>query len=218
MLTLTTPSCFRFNTNGVIKLDTCLDHVGGGEPCDLYVLENAPQPAMLGDFPPIWPGPAKYTNGTATLPVSGSLKFSLSPATSNPTLEAAFARYQGLTFPHVSTASDVETVLENLFDEHENAVEATASPLAALEVKVTDLDESHPQVDTDESYTLSVPTSGSATLTAQTIYGAMRGLETFSQLVAFDFESESYVVENAPWTITDAPRFPHRGLMIDTVS
>lgn len=46
--------------------------------------------------------------------------------------------------------------------------------------------------------------------------GALRGLETFSQLVLFDFDTGRYTLRFAPWTITDAPRFPHRGLMIDS--
>ena len=55
---------------------------------------------------------------------------------------------------------------------------------------VADLDESHPQLATDESYSLVVPADGSAaTIAAATVYGALRGLETFSQLVTFDFES-----------------------------
>jgi hexosaminidase len=77
-------------------------------------------------------------------------------------------------------------------------------------------------------------------------------LETFSQLVVFDFDTDSYVrpaatavfstitvfqtdtsncctnhasdrsacvsqtIPHAPWTITDTPRFPHRGLMVDS--
>ena len=48
------------------------------------------------------------------------------------------------------------------------------------------------------------------------MYGALRGLETFSQLVTFDFTSERYVIAGCPWSISDAPRFAHRGLMIDT--
>jgi len=44
----------------------------------------------------------------------------------------------------------------------------------------------------------------------------MRGLETFSQLVTFDYDSQSYMIAAAPWKVMDAPRFPHRGLMIDT--
>ena len=86
--------------------------------------------------------------------------------------------------------------------------------LSALQVYVDDADESHPQLGTDESYTLSISTT--AELHAKTVYGALRGLETFSQLVQFDFETETYQIASCPISISDAPRFPHRGLMIDT--
>lgn len=38
----------------------------------------------------------------------------------------------------------------------------------------------------------------------------MYGLETLSQLISFDFDSQSYVVRAAPWHVVDAPRFQHR--------
>ena len=38
----------------------------------------------------------------------------------------------------------------------------------------------------------------------------MGQLETFSQLVLFDFDSQSYGVANGPWSIQDMPRFHHR--------
>jgi hexosaminidase len=44
----------------------------------------------------------------------------------------------------------------------------------------------------------------------------MRALETFSQLVAFDFDAGIYSIRQTPISVQDAPRFPHRGLMIDT--
>ena len=81
-----------FNTNGIIKKTDCLTHVKDGEPCDLYVLEDKPQP-VVSDFPPIWPAPQTYTNGTATVAVSATTKFGLASGTS-PTLAAAFERYQ----------------------------------------------------------------------------------------------------------------------------
>ena len=56
----------------------------------------------------------------------------------------------------------------------------------------------------------------SATLSASTVYGALRGLETLSQLVSFDFDTRAYEISGAPWAIKDAPRFQHRGLMVDT--
>lgn len=71
------------------------------------------------------------------------------------------------------------------------------------------------QEGTDESYTLYI-SGTNATISASTVYGALRGLETFSQLVSFNFSSKTYHVESAPWRIDDAPRFPFRGLMVDT--
>jgi hexosaminidase len=62
----------------------------------------------------------------------------------------------------------------------------------------------------DESYALSVSNTR-VELSAQTDIGALRGLETFLQLLSVD-ETGSYVpgVE-----IVDKPRFPWRGLLID---
>ena len=91
---------------------------------------------------------------------------------------------------------------------------ATAPPLAreeagtvtGLSVTVESAAEDFPQLETDESYTLSVTASGQATLKAKTVFGALRGIETFSQLVVFDFDSETYGIPFAPWQIDDQPR------------
>ena len=93
----------------------------------------------------------------------------------------------------------------------------------------------------DESYTLALGNSSSssssgggdgdvnvvrATLTAETQWGAMRGLETFAQLVRWSgadphdggayVGNASYYVDNIPLSVVDAPRFPWRGLMVDS--
>ena len=62
----------------------------------------------------------------------------------------------------------------------------------------------------DESYTLRVASDG-AVLRAPTVYGVLRGLETFLQLV--EQTPAGFVVRGA--TIEDRPRFPWRGLLID---
>jgi hexosaminidase len=67
-----------------------------------------------------------------------------------------------------------------------------------------------PAVDEDESYSLEVSNS-QATLNAPTVVGALRGLETFLQLLSGD--KEGYYIPAA--SIQDRPRFPWRGLMID---
>ncbi|EYB80976.1 hypothetical protein Y032_0395g641 [Ancylostoma ceylanicum] len=72
----------------------------------------------------------------------------------------------------------------------------------------------YPQLEMDESYNLVVDRSkGIATLTANEVWGALRGLETFSQLV-YQPKKNQYRVRTA--TIADSPRFPHRGVMIDS--
>ena len=59
-------------------------------------------------------------------------------------------------------------------------------------------------------------TVSGGSLSAATVWGALRGLESFTQLVVFDFEAGSYALEGGATTIVDRPRFVHRGLMIDT--
>jgi len=63
----------------------------------------------------------------------------------------------------------------------------------------------------DESYTLEVTSSG-AELNAPTTLGVMRGLQTFLQLV--EIGPQGFAVPAV--FIEDKPRFPWRGLMIDT--
>ncbi|KAJ1948832.1 Glucosamine-6-phosphate isomerase (Glucosamine-6-phosphate deaminase) (GNPDA) (GlcN6P deaminase) [Linderina pennispora] len=69
-------------------------------------------------------------------------------------------------------------------------------------------------LETDESYTLDVPVDGKAVIVAKTPFGAVRGLETFSQLVTAN--SGRKVIRNAPVKISDTPKFSHRGILLDT--
>mmetsp|Transcript_33045 Transcript_33045/g.84405 ORF Transcript_33045/g.84405 Transcript_33045/m.84405 type:complete len:556 (-) Transcript_33045:232-1899(-) len=157
--------------------------------------------ALVGAAPALWPQPATWTNGATTLAVAHSWGF-FSVEKPSLLLSDAFARYLDLTFTHLS-ASVPKGV--------RNAV------LSGLHVTVDDLSEDVPQLGVDESYSLEVPAAGgTAQVHAKTVFGALRGLETFSQLVKFDFDEEAYYLEAAPWKIDDRPRFPHRGLMIDT--
>jgi hexosaminidase len=68
-----------------------------------------------------------------------------------------------------------------------------------------------PSVDEDESYSLEV-SDRQAVLKAATVVGAMRGLETFLQLLEGD--RQGYYIPSV--VINDKPRFPWRGLMIDS--
>lgn len=87
---------------------------------------------------------------------------------------------------------------------------AKDSASATLIVEVQRAGEGVQSVDENESYNLEV-TPKQATIGAETVVGAIHGLETFLQLVAAD--SNGYYVQAV--AIQDQPRFPWRGLMID---
>ncbi|RKP08074.1 N-acetylhexosaminidase [Thamnocephalis sphaerospora] len=70
--------------------------------------------------------------------------------------------------------------------------------------------------DTDESYQLAVDVA-SAQLTATSVFGALRGLETFLQLVQLaNAVAQRRYLSGVPLRISDRPAFAHRGLMLDT--
>jgi hexosaminidase len=158
------------------------------------------------DHSPILPLPLHQTNGTSALLVTSALKLTLTDgATSgSEVLSQAVQRYhQSIIFawgPGSAQPSGLTQLKELRVTVHDGTDSA-----ASLRLGV------------DESYELSVPSDGSAaSLSAPTVWGALRGLETFSQLVEWRGEYESYHIAYAPWQVKDAPRFSHRAVMIDT--
>lgn len=72
-----------------------------------------------------------------------------------------------------------------------------------------------PSSPVDESYTLTVPTSGEVLITANSSVGLSYGLTTFSQLFFWHSDGGAYT-NLAPVEVSDAPKFAHRGLNMDT--
>nr|XP_045625960.1 chitooligosaccharidolytic beta-N-acetylglucosaminidase-like [Procambarus clarkii]XP_045625961.1 chitooligosaccharidolytic beta-N-acetylglucosaminidase-like [Procambarus clarkii] len=73
-------------------------------------------------------------------------------------------------------------------------------------------------LDTDESYELLMVTVGStttATINAQTFFGARHGLETLSQLVDYHENRKTLMIVSSA-SVYDAPAFKYRGLLVDT--
>ncbi|XP_078429452.1 beta-hexosaminidase 1 [Wolffia australiana] len=156
-------------------------------------------------LPLLWPQPMEFRHGNETLSVDPKLEFRVVGAGSNSSILAeALERYRGIVFRHRTKSSPRPT-----FD------------LGRLTIVVSS-DSEELQLGVDESYTLFVagrnPLSivAEATIEANTIYGAIRGLETFSQLCSFNFKTKEVQVHKAPWYINDKPRFTFRGLLIDT--
>lgn len=79
--------------------------------------------------------------------------------------------------------------------------------LSSLQVTIKDRSEEL-ALETSENYTLTI-TDTQAHITADTVFGALRALETFSQLVTEDFTLPAV-------NIKDFPRYKFRGFMLDT--
>ncbi|XP_061353956.1 beta-hexosaminidase 2-like [Gastrolobium bilobum] len=149
----------------------------------------------------VWPKPINLTwtpPHKATL-LSPTFTITTTSHHHNKHLYAAITRYLRLikTEHHLPLVSPPVNISTNL------------PPLHSLTITVADPDAPlHHGV--DESYTLSV-TATSATLISVTAWGAMRGLETFSQLA---WGKPTRVAVGV--YVWDAPLFGHRGVMLDT--
>ncbi|KXN74560.1 glycoside hydrolase family 20 protein [Conidiobolus coronatus NRRL 28638] len=88
--------------------------------------------------------------------------------------------------------------------------------LKSVKVEVEDGEDCDLTIKTDESYSIEITDKATATIKAKTIYGAMHGLESFSQLVQYDKKSKTSHIPATPLKVNDKPLYPHRGILIDT--
>ncbi|KAH8553304.1 glycoside hydrolase superfamily [Umbelopsis sp. PMI_123] len=167
----------------------------------------APSAALIDTF--LWPIPQSLSWGDGKLNIDNSFKFD---APNVPELQAAVARYKKLIWKERWTSVQLP---------YGNAT--TSSPVSHGKLKSITISVKDKKADltpdVDESYTISIPENASTgTITAQTIWGAMHALETFSQLVkaTSDSHDASLYVAKTPIKIKDAPVFPYRGVMLDT--
>ncbi|RLN34859.1 beta-hexosaminidase 2 [Panicum miliaceum] len=155
----------------------------------------------------VWPKPVSMSWAEPYTAVPVSPSFHIVAPSGNPYLASAAARYAKLLVteryrPVVGPAVTINA----------------GTALAKLTVAVSDL-AAPLQHGVDESYTLEVdPAGGTAMVTAVTAWGAMRGLETFSQLAwqAGHGRGRELLLVAAGVRVEDRPLYPHRGLMLDT--
>ncbi|KAL6096617.1 hexb [Pungitius sinensis] len=159
-------------------------------------------------FGSLWPLPQKVKISDVSLLLSG-VTFRIADGKGSSSgascilLQNAYRRYYEYIFGHSKRQPEVESW------------PAGPSVLTELQVLITSADsecEGFPGVTSDESYELTVD-QPYAVLKAPKVWGALRGLETFSQLV---YEDEFGAKSINSTTISDFPRFAHRGILLDT--
>ncbi|KAJ6900462.1 beta-hexosaminidase 1 [Populus alba x Populus x berolinensis] len=205
-----TPSSFR---NLLLHLSTpphlalSIDRVSYHEN-HIYCFSSQSVPELDDNLTYVWPLPAKFSSGNNTLSVDPELSLVFDGKGGDSSIiKDGFGRYKKIIFKHSTKSSSVNKRL--VFD------------IGVLKIVVLS-DNEELQLGVDESYLLLVEKRngqsiiGEAYIEANTVYGALRGLETFSQLCAFDYETKAVQIYRAPWYILDKPRFAYRGLLLDT--
>ncbi len=148
------------------------------------------------------------TAGAATPPGLMPLPSTLSLRSGSLPIDSGFRiRVTGVTDPRLDAA--VERLRARVL------FQTGISPIASKSGAVLTIDcrergPEYPTLGEDESYRLDVDSSASR-LSARTTTGALRGMETFSQLIAPG--PDGFQIPGVH--IEDRPRFPWRGLMLD---
>ena len=155
------PRCLAFSSAGTLRNFT--NSTRGVIGTDLFVKHAQPQPET--DLP--WPLPTNFSRGSVTLCLGRSFHFEVAGAAAEKALSLALKR------------ADARTAGRRSGD----CVDASAE-LRVLTVSIAQVEEDL-QFGVDETYNLTVPRSGGeAKLVAATQFGALHGLETFTQLVS----------------------------------
>ncbi|CAF0721882.1 unnamed protein product [Rotaria sp. Silwood1] len=149
----------------------------------------------------IWPHPQQINASNELLYIRPHAIMIHSNIQTCDIITKAIQRYEPIFFPPKLSMRDppsgVNNILQNL----------------TLNIRDNPQCEQYIQQNSNEAYTLTINLQ-MAIVEASSVWGLLRGLETFSQLIYIN--EQNYVVINNSVTIIDSPRFQHRGVMLDT--
>ncbi|KAG7088857.1 hypothetical protein E1B28_012811 [Marasmius oreades] len=174
--------------------------------------------ALVSSATALWPQPQSISTGSNALKISPSFHITLSGIKNAPKdlldaisetkdniandkLERLVVGRGAVDAEAVAKSAELKELVVSL--EHDGKIRSISEEAVdAIENRV-------------EGYSLTVPEDGSAaTLKANSTLGLYRGLTTFQQLWYF-WDGKVYLVD-APVEIQDSPKYPYRGLMLDT--
>lgn len=154
-----------------------------------------------------WPMPQQYSPSPTVLTLSPHFQFTVSGKDCD-ILRSAINRYEKIIRYHLG-----QKKIKIAQDDHPFVVRfSSTTMLSELRVDLMSECEQWPYLGMDESYDLAVTLAGSL-LNSKSIWGILRGLETFSQLIYTGDDGTQQLNETR---MHDYPLFSHRGVMLDT--
>lgn len=164
-----------------------------------YPLQKEPATSVYGS---VWPMP-QFLNETSkalSYLTKNDFRIVTNLEKSCDIIEENIKLYRNILFPPLITIKSDLNQTEKLLVELKIELASQECP-------------QYPNSNMDESYELKI-LSGIAILKANSVWGALRGLDTFSQLT-FITDDQKLAMRDSTH-IKDAPRFTYRGLLIDT--
>ncbi|KAK9719115.1 Glucosamine-6-phosphate isomerase (Glucosamine-6-phosphate deaminase) (GNPDA) (GlcN6P deaminase) [Basidiobolus ranarum] len=174
----------------------------------------------------VWPRPQEFHQGDTTIMVSSGLDFQIhGKGKYIGVAKKAAERYRQVIrkekwAPYVRwSETPVDSSGEEMARKNMIPVKKGNTWLKKVLLQIED-GNANLELNTDESYSLDIPGGNgtkkaiTATIKSKTVFGALRGLETLSQLVNYQKEIGRYI-SYGPWNIQDKPSYKHRGFMLD---
>ncbi|KAI8997320.1 glycoside hydrolase superfamily [Pilobolus umbonatus] len=168
----------------------------------------------------IWPIPQIMTTGQLIVNVDPSFYIN---APHNKYIQKAVDRYNRII------SNERWVPVQKSYNQSKTQQKVSKIMLESLHVMIDDANIKL-EHGVDESYLINIPSNSTeATLKSKTLWGALHGLETFSQLIqSYHYHDEGtgkpnhskgyehMYIPNTPIFIEDSPKYQHRGLMLDT--
>jgi len=179
----------------------------------------------------IWPAPQSITTGSSVLWIEESVRVSYERGDSSLySRDDASTSFSSRSIVHDAIARTMDTLFKQSFvpwklvarnelakfEPEEYAKEQYITNLAITQTGNDNSSTFKPLAgQVDESYNLTIGMEGIAKLSAVSSTGVLHGLQTFTQLFYQHSSGRGIYTNMAPIIITDAPKFPHRGLNMD---
>ncbi|TRY70519.1 hypothetical protein TCAL_10668 [Tigriopus californicus] len=169
-------------------------------------------PWVLSTRGEIWPKPQIQQSSSSFFSINpDTFQFKLGPELIEcEIVQTALPRFFERVFPKFSTNSRTpKQELTNAIDqEYLGGLDHVRVELVGTRANC----ETHPYFGMIESYNITIGGGDKNVITSESVWGLLKGLESFSQLVY----SSSFPSQINETTIQDYPRFPHRGFMVDS--